>query len=192
MARGPARKEDEESDYLRGENHAHSNGRSICEDEVWEYRGVFGRQSLLIGMLTEKHEETGQQAMERRERCSPVGLVNSSCSRDSDNCVACSSSIFAAFQKVAFEVLGLRSTELISRAHDVGAMCVLARVERYLLEHVEHLSRMTTTAQDDEQVNRLVLASDLRDGGILRVCEGGDDGLEMVKSQSTLPSTIHE
>lgn len=88
--------------------------------------------------------------MERRERRSPVGLVDSTRSWDSDNRVVWPSPIFAAFLKVVFEVLGLARTEIIPGTHDVSAMCVFIWIEWDIPQHVEHLSRMAPTAQDDE------------------------------------------
>lgn len=60
MTGHPAREKDEESGDLRCENHAHGNGWAVCEDEVGMHGGVLGRQSLLIGVLPKKHEETVQ------------------------------------------------------------------------------------------------------------------------------------
>lgn len=181
MARYPAREKNEKPNYLCGDDHAYRDCRTICEDEIGVHRGILWGQALLLGMLAEKHEETVQQAMERRERCSPIGLVDSSRSWDSDNGVLCSP-IFAGLQKVVFEIFRFPCTEFIPRGHDVGAMCVLVRIERYLSEHVEHLSCMTSTAQDNEQVDRFAPVTDFGDCCILRVCERGDDSLTWSKA----------
>lgn len=106
-------------------------------------------------MQSAKNIETSPETLKCREWRGEIGLMDSSGTWYCDNgVVVVMDMALRILYMLSLKILGFVCTEVISGAHEVCPVRVDLGVEIHALKHIEHLSCMTTTSKDYQQVGR--------------------------------------
>lgn len=139
---------------------ADRRGGPVRENEVRIWR-TDGSKCHLVRVQPLECKKTRPEALQCRERCRKVRLVDSTCAWHGDNAVTIPGVLFSRLVLFLFpwfvsgDVLflifrGFGGAEVITRAHDVGSIRIHGWVKSHAPEHGEHLRSMSAAAQDDK------------------------------------------